>query len=114
MALRDYCKPEDGFHAQHHAVCHALEYLENDFTEDVRGQCEGCLNLVLYGDQGHQSEDGCILCEECSPSWADIKRQWDDDNREEEEAGDRARFMEAYQGHIQGGGSPDDKVLYTL
>lgn len=114
VALRDFCKPDDGFAAQHHATCHALEYLENDFPEDVRGQCEGCLNLILYGDQGHPTEDGCTLCEKCSPAWDDIKAQWDEGNREEEEDGDKARFLEAYTAHIAGGGAGTDKVLYTL
>ena len=77
------------------------------------GQCEGCGNELFEGDLGHSCTDGPILCEECSPSWGDIKEQWDE-GRQEEDEGERAAFLEAYQAHINAGGSADDKAVYCL
>ena len=112
-ALEKFCGPDDGFAAQRGAVGHALEYLEDDFPEDVAGKCEGCFNLCLYGEQGHQSEDIC-LCAECAPDWDDIKEQWETGDREETEDGQRTRFLDAYKAHIAAGGQGTDKVLYTF
>lgn len=112
-ALEKFCDPNDGFAAQHEAVGWALEYLRDGFPEDVVAQCEGCFTVCLYGEQGHQSEDVCF-CAACAPTWDDIKDQWESDNREETEDGQRDRFFESYKAHIARGGAGTDKVLYQL
>jgi hypothetical protein len=38
--------------------------------------CESCDRLLIKGDRGHRCSDGPVLCEACSPTWADILRQY--------------------------------------
>ncbi len=45
--------------------------LELHETYEV-GQCEGCSKLIFEGERYHVCGDGPYLCEDCSPSWADI------------------------------------------
>lgn len=106
--------PKAGWMPQSIAVENAGEELKDNFPDDYRANCEGCRAVILYGDQGHDTSDGCTLCVECAPTWGDIRAQWEEEGREEEEEGDRARFMAGYEKHIAGGGSPDDKVLYLI
>jgi hypothetical protein len=109
----DRTLPTDAMFGEADAVEQAKELLQTKFEEDVCGSCEGCGKVLIAGDKGHNTSDGCTLCADCAPSWEDIKRQWDE-GRDEEDDGERAGFLDAYQRHIEAGGSPDDKVLYTL
>jgi hypothetical protein len=112
-ALEKFCDPEDGFAEQHKAVGWALEYLEDGFPDDVAGKCDGCFTICLYGEQGHQTDD-VRFCAICAPTWDDIKDQWQEGGREEDEDGQRDRFFAALKAHLASGGQGTDKVLYQL
>lgn len=105
---------DQGFAPECGAIELAREKLEDGFEEDIAGHCEGCSKILLTGDKGTSDTEGLLLCPQCAPSWADIRAQWLEENREEEDEGDKARFLAAYDAHIAGGGKPDDVPLYQL
>lgn len=96
------------------AVENAVEGLKSAATNDFISTCEGCSGILLEGDHGQRCTEGELLCAECAASWGEIKDQWDKDEIEEEEPGQKARFMAKYDAHIAGGGSPDDLLTYPL
>src|SRR5262245_22009828 len=69
---------------------------------EIAGTCEGCSKLLFIGDRGHRCGDGPLLCAECSPTWADVKEQWDKGERLDDEPEDRERFNLAYAAHVSG------------
>lgn len=40
--------------------------------------CETCERHLFVGDLGHRCADGPVLCEECSPTWNELKTDWND------------------------------------
>jgi hypothetical protein len=40
--------------------------------------CEGCERILIVGDLGHRAADGPVMCEACSPTYADILSQYED------------------------------------
>ncbi len=38
--------------------------------------CEGCDKVLSEGTLGHRCADGPVLCEACSPTWADVLEQY--------------------------------------
>lgn len=45
--------------------------------------CEGCSRLLIVGDLGHRAADGPVMCEACSPTYADVLAQYEEtDGRE--------------------------------
>lgn len=114
LALLRKAVPEDqGFPTEPKACDEALDALIDGFPEDAAGQCESCDRMLIVGEKGHPCVDGVGLCANCAPSWADVKRQWDE-GRDEQDDGERQDFLDAYAKHIEGGGKPEDVVLYTL
>lgn len=113
-ALDDLCTVENGLGSEGIAAENAIDELIDNFSNDIRGRCEGCTKILFCGDKGHICYDGDpILCEECAYTWADVKAQYD----KSEHGGDhddRADFMKAFESHIASGGSADDKMLHEL
>lgn len=52
-----------------------LDHLTEDLGDPV-GHCESCDVALFEGDKGHHTSDGCVLCEEHSPTYGDIMRQY--------------------------------------
>lgn len=52
--------------------------------------CEGCSKPLKTGDLVHKCADGPILCEECAPTFSDIRKQYD----EAKTAGDFERMFD--------------------
>jgi hypothetical protein len=48
--------------------------------------CEGCDRMLVVGDLGHRAADGPVMCEACSPTYADVLAQY-------EETEDRASLL---------------------
>lgn len=96
------------------AIETATEALKAGFHRDYASTCEGCGAVILSGDQGHRCLEGELLCKECTPTWADVKQQWDSGELSDDEDSDKASFMRRYIKHIADGGKPDDLMLYTL
>lgn len=101
--------------------------LERYGFEEIAGECGACEMPIFCGEQGYNGyEDGPMFCATHAPSWGDLKSGWDeqtqvagfwDGEATEDDDGDCRRahlFQQSYDAHIAGGGSPDDKVLYTL
>lgn len=82
--------PMDQFEAESVAVERATEALKDGFDQDYVSTCEGCSDIILAGDQGHRCLDGELLCKACTPSWDDVKSQWDE-GRDGDGDEDRAR-----------------------
>jgi hypothetical protein len=40
--------------------------------------CEGCERMLIVGDHGHRAADGPVMCEACSPTYADVLSQYED------------------------------------
>lgn len=105
-------------HLVQDAAIMAIEAVRDALLErhavEIAGTCEGCERLLFVGEQGHYTEDdGCTLCVECSPTWGDIKRQWDEPGvRDDPEA--RAAFYDAYNAHIANGGDATASVTHEL
>lgn len=113
LSLLDAECPTEGFMTESLAVEKATEALKDGFPKDYIGTCEMCGGILLAEDEGQRCVDGEQLCRDCSASWADIKRQWDDGDLEDE-GGKKDRFFASYEKHIAGGGSPDDLMTYPL
>ena len=116
VALDAEC-PTEGFMKESLAVESATEALKDGFGKGFLSTCEGCGAIVLACDQGHRCLEGEILCKSCTPSWDDVKEQWEDGTLQGdvgEEGSDKASFMARYAKHIAGGGSGTDPMLYTL
>ncbi len=96
------------------AIETAAEALKEGFGKDFLTTCEGCSAILMIGDEGQRCVNGESLCKECAASWGDIKKQWDEDALDEDEPGDKAKFLARYDAHIAGGGSPDDLLTYPL
>lgn len=93
----------------------AREEILGAHEAEIAGECIGCTELLLVGEQGHRCRDGELLCEACAFTWADVKAQWDmGEDSDAESAEARARFFSLFKAHIAGGGSPDDKILHAL
>jgi hypothetical protein len=80
--------------------------------------CEACDKKLKEGDLGHRCADGPVLCEECSPTWADVLTQYNEsdgdfgsfvDKTPEEMAEDRA----AAQARVDAGDG-DKKHVWPL
>lgn len=46
--------------------------------------CEGCSRLLIAGDLGHRCADGPVLCEACSPTFADLLKQYSEEGAAED------------------------------
>lgn len=117
LAALDAACPVEGFMAESLAVENAVEALKDGFGKDVAPTCEGCSKIILFSDQGHRCLEGEYLCEECTPTWEDVKAQWDDGSLQGdtgEEDSDKASFTRRYEKHLADGGKPGDLMLYTL
>ena len=82
--------------------------------EDSNGICEGCLKSICAGMKYMHTTDGCDLCEECAPTWSDIKEHWasfDPSTDNEDESEGRSNAAREYDAHLAAGGSPDEKPL---
>lgn len=79
---------------------------------EIIGTCEGCECLLLEGDQGHTCSDGPTLCENCAPTYGDVKRQAQERLAEGDE--DAREIVAACDGHVAAGGSLDDKSVLPL
>ena len=99
-----------------HRLSDLLESLQDELLERYStsyvGKCEFCNKILLAGDRGHSCEEG-YLCEECAPTWGELKQQYseagefcDDEDRED--------ALRAIQAHVDTGGSLDDKRLWVL
>lgn len=77
---------------------------------DLHGYCE-CGKPLLTGDKVHHCDDGPTLCEDCAPTWADIKAQADAPDTEHEP---RHRFYSHLWAHLDVGGAITDKVVTVL
>lgn len=82
---------------------------------EIVGTCEGCDKLLLTGDQGHRCEDGPILCEACSPTYADALKWFKEANpdafADPEEHSDGLAHV---QGFLDRGGDPATKLAGPL
>lgn len=47
-------------------------------SDDDYEICETCDKKLRAGDMGHRCADGPVLCEECSPTFADIMEQYEE------------------------------------
>lgn len=74
---------------------------------ELHGQCE-CGKPLLAGDKVHHCDDGPTLCEECAPTWADIRAQMEGDPN-----ACREIFAAALKAHLDAGGAVTDKVVYV-
>ena len=52
-----------------------LEKFGIDVPYDELEQCEGCSAMILPTDKVHRCSDGPVLCEDCAPTWNDMKGQ---------------------------------------
>ena len=41
------------------------------------GRCESCSGILFEGDKACRIEDAGYLCEACSPTWAEGRRDWE-------------------------------------
>lgn len=110
----DIGMPFEDFADESLSIETATDALKQGFGKDYLSTCEGCSVVLMVGDEGQRCVDGEHLCKECAASWGDIKMQWDDDALDEDEPGDKARFLARYDAHIAAGGSPDDLLTYPL
>lgn len=72
------------------ALDDAREMLLMDHDADIAGTCE-CGRLLFEGELGHRCDDGPILCEDCAPTWDDMRRQY-------HEAKARGDFVDSFEG----------------
>lgn len=89
--------------------------LERYGVVEIVGKREGCDLLPTEGDKGHRPMDAGPLCETCSPTFGDIKGQYEemvaagylDDGKE-----DRGRALAFIEAHLANGGALDDKHVW--
>lgn len=72
------------------------------------GDCE-CGKPLFTGDEAHHCLDGELLCEECAPTWADIREQMETDP-----GADLVGFNAALEAHLDAGGAITDKLTFAL
>lgn len=85
---------------------------------DITGKCESCSKLLFTGEPGHRCADDPILCETCSPTWADMQRQaqeiFTSPDADSDQVELATRNLEAVQAHLEAGGSLEDKNVSPL
>jgi hypothetical protein len=54
------------------------EIVANAAGAEIHGTCE-CGRILFYGEKAHTCEDGPLLCEDCAPTWNDLRQQYDAD-----------------------------------
>tara|TARA_R110002073_G_scaffold120601_2_gene262684 strand:+ start:19363 stop:19788 length:426 start_codon:yes stop_codon:yes gene_type:complete len=84
-----------------------------DGLPDTVGSCEGCLTLVFEDDpHSYDTEGGIILCEECTPTWADMLAEPDSFYRyiDDDAVHFTAESARIYvDEHLAAGGSLEDR-----
>ncbi len=94
-------------------IINARELLIEQHGAEIAGRCETCNRVLFTGEQGHQCEDGPLLCAEHAPTWGDFKRMIAEGAKhlEQDQVDAIAKTIAEREA---AGGSLDDKVLYTL
>lgn len=90
------------------AACERLELIEDECPEIV-GRCEGCMNPIFEGERHSGGENP--LCEECSPTWAQMLADpsYFEDREGEPITAEKAKAM--CDAHVAAGGSLEDKMV---
>ena len=88
---------------------------------EVEGEmmtCEFCSTPLFEGDQGHHFKEEGVVCAECAPDFADLKKQSEeilaDPNACDDAKSDAQDTLAFVSDHIDNGGAIEDKVLHTL
>lgn len=78
---------------------------------EIVGECEGCSKLLIVGDKGYRYDDGPILCEGCSPTFAEADENWDGcTDVDGEDAERKQAFKQMFAAHLAARGGKDDKL----
>lgn len=111
-AISGIDKAAEPFDAARHALQGIYDGLVEDAGIEIIGHCEGCERLLIEGDKGHRCDDGPILCEKCSPTYGDSRKQALERQGEgNEEAGEQVADIDAY---VASGGSLEDTAAWEL
>jgi hypothetical protein len=76
--------------------------------------CETCSKLLIDGDTVHRCSDGPVLCAECAPTYADLKKRADAISATDDDDGDADEIRAAVAQHVVTGGSLSDTALHPL
>jgi len=95
----------------------AIERMEEiaDALPEHHGDCLGCSAPIFEGDAYSPDVSGDILCEECSPTYADMVASpghfmhVDDEGEDAPMTAEQARAIA--DAHVAAGGSLDDKMV---
>lgn len=97
----------------------AIEQVRDALLErhgvEIAGECETCERLLFAGDKGHVCGDGPVLCEDCSPTYADLQKQLLERSQSggfsEDDLQEQRDSLAAY---LSAGGDPGAKIVHTL
>ena len=83
------------------------------YDDEICEACEGCGKTIRPGDLAHQGCD-VWLCEECAPTWRDMKDQPGSFAGEDGDEMTREEADQKVGAHLRAGGQLDDKIVITF
>lgn len=94
----------------------AMALLRHGLTE-APTECEGCQRYIIAGDKYCPTDDAGPLCESCSPTFGEMRKQCEesaDPARDDEDLERDKAVIRRIDEHVAGGGSLNDKYVFTF